>query len=162
MNSPLFNKFRPFPLGMCNVPGEGVFYIERQPNRKTEQGIISSMLDETLITTAPPMGKLSKSRYVGGAVSCYGSAFRACVMAEHPTAEECLVNLLDPEIVNTAAAFHRHFALARGPLNMLFLAYKTDIVGILPRNDFSQVRIGKDFRHTREVIEELKLFQSII
>jgi hypothetical protein len=38
MNSPLFNKFRPYPLGMCNTKGQRAYYLERQPNRKTEQG----------------------------------------------------------------------------------------------------------------------------
>jgi hypothetical protein len=57
MNSPLFNKFRPYPLGMCNIKGSGCYYIERQPNRKTEQGLISSMLFETLITVAPQQAK---------------------------------------------------------------------------------------------------------
>ena len=30
MNSPAFNKYRPFPLGMLNVSGK-TFYMERQP-----------------------------------------------------------------------------------------------------------------------------------
>lgn len=156
MNSPLFNKFRPYPLGMCNIKGSGTYYIERQPNRKTEQGLVSSMLFETQISTAPATTKRT------GTVDVYGPGFRACVMAEHPSAAECLANLLDPDIVNSAAAFNRNFALVRGPIEMLFLAYKHDIIGVLPKNNFECVRLGREFHHTKEVVEGLNLFQTIM
>jgi hypothetical protein len=44
---------------------------------------------------------------------------------------------------------------------MIFLAYKTDIVGILPDNTLSSLKIGKAFKHVREAVEELKLFNTI-
>jgi hypothetical protein len=157
MNSPLFNRFRPYPLGMCNTHGGGTYYIERQPNRKTEQGLLASMLYETKINCIPDQGAKGFR-----SIDIYGKAFKECVMGLYPTAQECLVNLLDPEVVNEAAAFNREFALVRGPLNMLFLAYKYDIVAVLPKNDFSMVRIGRDYHHTKEVIENLGLFQSIL
>jgi hypothetical protein len=155
MNSPLFNKFRPYPLGMCNIKGSGTYYIERQPNRKTEQGLISSMLNETQITAAPQQAKRV------GSVDVYGVAFKSCIMGDHPSAAECLANLTDPDILNDAAAFSREFALVRGPIGMLFLAYKHDVVGVLPNNDFSCVRLGREFHHTKEVVEKLGLFSSI-
>jgi hypothetical protein len=157
MNSPLFNRFRPYPLGMCNTKGGGTYYIERQPNRRTEQGLLSAMLQETPINVSPtsiPRGRMS--------VDIYGAAFKDCVMGKYPSAQECLVNLLDPEVVNEAAAFHREFALVRGPLSMLFLAYKHDIVGVLPKNDFSMVRLGRDHHHCKEVIENLGVFSAIL
>lgn len=156
MNSPKFNKFRPYPLGMCNIKGSGTYYIERQPNRKTEQGLISSMLFETLISVAPQQAKRV------GSVDIYGPAFRSCVLGDHPSAEECLANLSDPEILNDAAAFHREFALVRGPIGMLFLAYKHDIVGVLPNNGFDCIRLGREFTHTKEVVEKLGIFQTIM
>jgi hypothetical protein len=52
MNSPKFNKFRPFPLGMCNSNGR-CYFLERQPLRpKVEQGLIRSMVTEKQITLA--------------------------------------------------------------------------------------------------------------
>lgn len=157
MNSPLFNRFRPYPLGMCNSKGGGCQYIERQPNRKTEQGLLSSMLQETVLSTAPQSQPRRQTT-----VDVYGRAFKDCVMGNYPSPQECLSNLLDPEVVNDAAAFHREFALVRGPLNMLFLAYKYDIVGVLPKNSFEAVRLGHDFHHTKEVVEQLGLFQCIM
>lgn len=157
MNSPLFNKFRPYPLGMCNIKGDGTYYVERQPNRKTEQGLISSMLDETRISTSP-----STAPRRSGYVEVYGSAFRDCVMGKYPTAAECLANLIDPDVVNDAAAFHRDFALVRGPIDMLFVAYKHDIIGVLPKNNFDYIRLGREFHHTKEVVEGLGVFQSIM
>jgi hypothetical protein len=156
MNSPLFNKFRPYPLGMCNIKGSGTYYIERQPNRKTEQGLISSMLYETPISTSP-----ARVNRHGGTIDVYGTAFRDCVMGKYPTAAECLSNLLDPDVTNDAAAFSREFALVRGPIDILFVAYKHDIIGMLPTNDFSCIRLGREFHHTKEVVEALGVFQSI-
>lgn len=155
MNSPLFNKFRPYPLGMCNIKGSSAYYIERQPNRKTEQGLISSMLYETPVSTDVQ----AKKRI--GTIDVYGPAFRDCVIGDYPSAKECLAGLSDPSILNDAVAFSREFAFARGPIGMIFLAYKHDIIGVLPRGDFGCVRIGRDFCHTKEVVAELGLFQDI-
>jgi hypothetical protein len=154
MDSPLFNKFRPYPLGMCNY-GTGAMYLERQPNRKTEQGLTASMLCETVLSLDPqPIKRV-------GSISVYGKQFRDCVLGKYPSAMECLQNLLDPDIENTAVAFDRKFGLVRGPIDMIFLAYKGDIVGVLPRNNFSEVRLGRDFKHVKEVAAELGLFQII-
>lgn len=157
MNSPLFNKFRPYPLGMVNIKGSGVYYVERQPNRKTEQGLISSMLNETPISTSP-----STAPRRSGSIDVYGEAFKNCVMGKYPTAAECLTNLLDPDVTNDAAAFDRNFALVRGPIEMLFVAYKHDVVGVLTKNNLDCIRLGREFHHTKEVVEKLGVFQSIL
>ncbi len=163
MNSPAFNKFRPYPLGMCNYE-DRVFYLERQPNRKTEQGLTHSMVVCQRINL--DIMDNGKARMGGGRNGCmvdlYGPGFRDCIMGVHPSAQECLDNLKDPEIINEAAAFHRQFALVRGPLGMIFLAYKADIVGVLPNRDLSVLRLGREFSHTREVIELLRTFDTII
>lgn len=157
MNSPLFNKFRPYPLGMANIKGGGVYFMERQPNRKTEQGLIQTMLHETEISTA-----ISTVPRRHATLDIYGSAFKDCVMGNYPLAQECLDNLLDPEVVNTAAAFHREFAFVRGPIGMIFMAYRRDIIGVLPKGDFQCIRLGHEFHHTKEVVEKLGIFQSIM
>jgi len=157
MNSSKFNKFRPYPLGMCNV-GTRTVYLERQPQRKTEQGLTKSMLFESLITT----GSREEARQRAASVDLFTPAFKACVLAEHPSAQSCLDALLDPKIENESAAFHRNFAFVRGPIEMVFLAYKSDIIGVLPKNNFDYIRLGRGFRHTKEVVQDLGLFKTII
>jgi hypothetical protein len=158
INSPLFNKFRPFPLGMCNSDGN-TYYLERTPNRKTEQGLIATMISESIISTAV-QSNAGKMPY--GNIALFSKEFEACVMADFPPAVICLKALTNPSIDNTAVAFHRYFALCRGPIDTLFLAYKADIVGVLPNNDFSRLKLGKEFEHTREVVEDLHLFNQIV
>ena len=160
MNSPAFNKFRPYPLGMCNYDGR-VLYLERQPQRKTEQGLTPSMVAFQRINLSIADNGKAQSRS-GCMVDLYSASFRDCIMGVHPSAQECLDNLKNPEILNEAAAFHRQFALVRGPLGMIFLAYKTDIVGVLPNRDLTVLRLGREFGHTREVIELLHIFDTII
>lgn len=158
LNSPLFNRFKPYPLGMCNF-GNKTYYIERQPNRKTEQGLIRSMLDVTQLTAATtPDTDTSRGYYE---IDMLHPAFRDCILNAHPTAQDCLSNLLDPKIVNVAAGFNRNFAFVRGPIGMIFLAYKSDIVGVLPNHDIGTVRLGREFRHTKEAVEQLGLFNNI-
>ncbi len=156
MNSPLFNKFRPFPLGMCDV-GKHTYFVERQPNRKTEQGLVRSMLYENLIST----GAIEQFRGLGN-INLYGKEFRDTIMGKYPSPEICLTELLDPNTENYSHGFHRNFALARGPIDMLFLAYKSDIVGVLTNSNFGVLKLGKKFGHTREAIADLQLFTNIL
>ena len=156
MNSPHFNKFRPFPLGMCNDDGR-VFYNERQPTRKTEQGLTSSMVvSEPVSLTKSPVNRFR------GETNIFTEGFRECILGAYPTAVECLENLKDPTISNEAAAFNRCFAFVRGPIDMMFLAYKNNVVGVLPTSDFSSVRLGRDFAHVKEAVQSLNLFTSVI
>lgn len=159
MNSPKFNKFRPFDLGMCNA-GTQTYYLERQPVRPSmTQGLTRGGLCEYLVTAA---GRTNEPRRMSTQnIDLMSPSFLACVKADHPSAKECLSNLLDPGVDNEAAAFHRDFAFVRGPIDMLFLAYKTDVVGILPKNDFRFLRLGRKFKQCREVVEELNLFGEI-
>lgn len=152
MNSPLFNKFRPFELGMCNT-GTSTLYLERQPTRATSQGMSESMLSQYVIS----LGKNTKH----SRMRLYSAQMRSCILGEYPSFSDCLKNLLDKDVENDAAAFHRQFALVRGPLNTLFLAYKSDVVAFLPNSDTSCVQISSDFRHTKEVINDLQVFQNI-
>jgi hypothetical protein len=157
MNSPLFNKFRPFPLGMCNL-GKHVYFLERRPARKTEQGLITQMLD---IEDIKVMADSGKGKVPHHCFSMFNNDFRACVKGEYPTAASCLAALKNPKVRNNAAAFHREFAFVRGPLDTLYLAYRDQVVGLLPSDDFSSVRLGKKYAYTREVVQGLNLFQTI-
>jgi hypothetical protein len=154
MNSPLFNKFRPFPLGMYNSR-ERAFYLERQPNRRSEQGLTYPMISFSPVFSNK--GRVEKQEF-----NFYSSEFKSCVIGSHPSAQDCLDALNNPEVGNESVAFHRNFAFVRGPLEVLFLAYKSDIVAVLPDCDFSAVRLGKQFSHTREVVEDLGLFNKIL
>lgn len=169
MNSPHFNKYRPFPLGMCNntttdmnkkMSWAGTYYLERQPVRPSmSQGLTRNMICEHEVSAKPirdnPKGA------PGTYIDMMSPAFLSCVLGEHPSAKECLSNLLDPAIENEAVAFHRDFALIRGPIDMIFLGYKADVIGLLPKNNFEYLRLGRKFSQCKEVVEELGLFSSI-
>ena len=149
-----FNKFRPYELGMYWAP-PNVYYVERQPNRKTEQGLIASMvvasrlnLEENIKATSSPVDMLGPEMYM-------------CIKGEHPSPKRCIEALTADKYTNTAAAFHRHFAFMRGPVDSLFLAYKSNTIGILPHGDLSQVKLAKNFTYTKEVVDELHLFEDI-
>lgn len=169
MNSPHFNKYRPFPLGMCNyttigfnnkIQWSGTYYLERQPARPSmSQGLTRNMICEHLVSASPRRDN-PKDR-LGTQIDVMSPAFLSCVKADHPSAKECLENLLDPDIENEAVAFHRDFALIRGPIDMIFLGYKADVIGVLPKNNFEYLRIGRKFRQCKEVVEELGLFANV-
>lgn len=157
MNSPEFNRFRPFSLGMVNKSGS-VIYLERQPTRHTQQGLTQTMMNQTRLSVAGPIPPgLSR-----GAVDLVSRELASTIKNEYPTLQECLDNLKDPNITNEGAAFHREFAIMRGPLDTFYLAYKHDIVGILPNSDTSTVRIAQKFSYTKEVVAELNVFSSIV
>jgi hypothetical protein len=86
MDSKHFNKFRPFPLGMCNI-GVKTFYLERQPQRNREQGLTRSMLYETAVSTS---NRGANARAPAVTTDIFTAAFKACVLADHPSAQECL------------------------------------------------------------------------
>jgi hypothetical protein len=154
MSSALFDKFRPFPLGMCNH-GKQVYYCERQPVRpRTEQGLTRNMITATAISLG--------TERVPSSMDPVSPQMRACILGDHPKAEEVLDALVSGRYDNEAVAFHRHFAFVRGPIGMVFLAYKTDVIGVLPKNNFEYVRLGDEFKQNKEVVENLKLFNNII
>lgn len=154
MNSPLFNKFRPFPLGMVNYRG-AVTYVERQPTRHTQQGLMSSMMSQI------PIGLEKLGNRRPNPVDMNGRDMYNTIKGLYPSVDECVKNLNNPDIANTAVAFDRHFAFVRGPLGILFLAYKHDIVGYLPHGDLSSVVLGIEFGHTKEVVSALGVFKEI-
>jgi hypothetical protein len=156
MNSPLFRRFKPFPLGMCNSQGR-VIHIERSPTRKTEQGLTYSMMSQTHLRLLQ-----DNNHRMWNNVDLHSAEFYACIKGAYPTQEACFQALNDPEIANTGAAFHRQCALIRGPIGMLFLAYKNDIVGIFPHNDRTLLKLGDNFKHLKEVIEINCDFERIV
>lgn len=156
MDSPLFNKFRPFPLGMVNSGGSA-YYIERAPQRpKMEQGLIPSALYETLVT-AGSSGKTSFQH-----VSLYSETFRDCILGKYPTPNEVLIKIKSGNFINESVAFNRYFALVKGPIDMLFLAYKGDVIGVLPYSNFDNLKLGKEFLYLKEAVNDLALFNVLM
>ncbi len=155
MTSAKFNNYRPFPLGMCNTDGGGVAYIRRSPTRHTQQGLNSSAMNVQMLTM-----EKNGNRYAPRGVPMTSAAFSECVTAAHPSFKEVLSNLLDDDVQNEGAAFDREFALLRGPLDLLFLYYKEDAIGLVSK-DGKEATISKKFKHTKEVTENLKIFDKV-
>lgn len=160
INSPGFNRFRPFPLGMIN--GEGrVRYWERTPLRHSEQGLTRNAVIEHWLSLVPDNSPYSRGggRNYPGALT--GSDVANCITATHPSLEEVLKGLRDPEDNSEGVAFHRHFAVMKGPLDVMYLAYKTQVIGLIGEGEKPGVLIGRDFKHYKEVVEETKVFSFI-
>lgn len=149
MNSPKFNKYRPFPLGMCNYVG-GVHFLERRPLRQTHQGLIDLMMASTPIT----MSKIHKAPKP----SIFSLEFADTVMGLYPSFSECIDALSDERVTNESVAFDRNFAVLRGPVDGLYLAYKHDVVGMI---EGKSLRLGPGFKHTKEVIQKTGLFTTV-
>lgn len=166
LSSPHFRNFRPFPLGMMNLitkdkAGKTVdcetLYLERQPNRLTQQGLIRSMIYVSPVNAAmsrPPSA-------VNYQFDTWSEDFHDCIMGVYPSIETCISKMTDVNVANEAAAFHRNFAIVRGPIGMLFLSYKADIVGVLDNKNLSSLTVGREYKYTREVISDLHVFNTI-
>lgn len=158
MNSPSFKKFRPFPLGMINYRGRAI-YLERQPTRKSEQGLTQSMVTENFLTLNTDQNV--KTSGMGRSVDIFCQEMHDCILANHPSARAALEGMLNPDIENQSVAFARDFAFIRGPMGMIFFCYKADCIGMLPNNDFDRIKISKQFIHCKEVVEALRIFDTI-
>lgn len=158
MNSPKFNRFRPFPLGMANIHGR-VQYLERTPTRHTQQGLTETMIYRQTFSFG---GNTEKKRAINQ-FNFLGIEMYNTIMGNYPSAKDVLVAMNDPEIGggNEATAFHRYFAFVRGPLDLMFLAYKEKTVGYMPHGDLSKIIIPPDYRYTKEVVSDLCLFEDI-
>lgn len=154
LNSPAFNRFRPFPLGMLNTGG-GSIYLERTPERRTYQGLTRSAIRSVTVNLT-----VKKERRECP-VHLYGPEFTDCVKAAHPKAEEVLENMLRADNGNTAVACHRDFAIIRGPLDTFYLGHKDKVVGFVPPTKRPEVELGKGFSYLKETVEELKQFTDI-
>lgn len=153
LNSPKFNRFQPFPLGMINSNGRAT-YLERSPARHTQQGLTGSMIHTVHVDMTAAKGGPRNA-------SVYNKGIRSCILGLHPDPDQCLTGLTDKGVSNTSVAFHRYFAFVKGPLNLLFLAYKGDIVGFLPDKNLSAVKVCDEHSYVREVIDELAIFNRI-
>lgn len=153
MNSPLFNKYRPFPLGMANRSGNAIF-VERHPTRKTEQGLTESML----VQHTPNLDNTSTK---GNYINILSKQMVDCINGTFPSYEEVIQNLRDPDVMNKSAAFSRQFCVVRGPIETLFLGYKTDVIGLIDGNNIKSVKLASKFLYTKEAVQALNIFTTI-
>lgn len=155
MNSPKFNMFRPFSLGYCHV-GDKLIYLQRQPLRRTEQGLSSSMIIEYLVNfSGADLPKPSRTLHFPS------QPIREAIIGKYPTLQECVSNLMDPQVTNKGAAFHRDFAILRGPIETLFLIYQESVVGFIENHESLSVKLSKKYVHLREKLQELGQFRRV-
>jgi hypothetical protein len=153
INDPLFNRFRPFPLGYMSM-GLGVGYLERIPIRpRMEQGLISSGI--VVVTDDPKMSHFGQTHW-------HSKEFRDCILGDHHDINVVIAALLDSSVDNYASPFDREFALELTSLDMMALLYRGDAIGSLPNKDTSKVLLLKEFRHYREVVEDLEIFDTVV
>lgn len=153
MNSPLFNRFRPFPLGMLNQDCHAIYTVRQPVRPKTEQGLTLQMLYTKKVAPS------NTENFTH--VDMYSEGFYDCIMGNYPSPKVALEGVTSTKFENQSVGFHREFALVRGPLDLVFLAYKDEIIGVLPRGDFTEVMIGRKFLHTKEAVDDLNLFYDI-
>lgn len=158
INSPGFNRFRPFPLGMLNHEGRVKFW-ERAPLRHSEQGLTRNAVSEHYLT-------LDKNNPYGGggrntSANLVGKHVADCITANHPSFEEVIKNLRDKDDATEGAAFHRNFAVLKAPMDVLYLAYKTEVIGLIGEGEKPGVLIGRQYKHYKEVVEETNVFSFL-
>lgn len=156
LNSPLFAKFRPFPLGMCDTNGV-TYYCERAPVRATYQGLNRDMVNSALVT----LDAVSRKTRYGGSPEIWSKDFYNTIKGLYMSPQEALGHLTSGKVKNVSLSFHRLFCFIRGPVNTTFLSYKGEIVGVLPNNDLTQLNLIKKYFYTQEVITELGVFEKI-
>lgn len=162
MNSPKFNNYRPFSLGMVNM-SDRVYYCRRQPTRHTQQGLTQTMLNVSPVslTASSAEEALAPYRGRGANVSITSYQLGDAIRNIYPDYKEVITNLNDDQVANQACAFHREFAAVRGPLNLLFLAYKDEIVGLLDGESGDKLVLEKRYSYVKEVAETTGVFSTI-
>ena len=155
MNSPAFNRFRPFPLGMLNHRGRA-YYVTRQPYRMAkEQGLIQDMVISKRVSN--PSLDMS---WRPSPINIHSKDFHNLVVGDYPEYCEAYHHMSSPACSNEGVAFCRDMAIVNGPCNSLLLAFRDEIVGVLLSS--CTVKLEDKFWFLREALEESNIFQSII
>lgn len=168
LGSPLFNKFRPFPLGNVNYGGS-VIYTERTPTRNTNQGLRERSVYALNVLPVPNPTSGSGTKRSGShnynnetSMDIRCTEFYNTMCGLYPSIQEILEAFKDPSVINTGVAFHREFSVFRGPLDMLILCYRDEGIGLLTNGDLSSVTIGKKYAYLKETIQELGCFNYVV
>lgn len=146
LSSPLFDKFRPFPLGMMHSNGM-VSYLERRPLRKSEQGLLNSGVKYNEVQLR---GRFEKPNF-------WGKSMRDCILGIYPSVIDVLEKL---KAGACGFGISRDMALIAGPVGTVFLVYQTEIVGHLNPEEMS-VRVTPEHGYSIEAIRESGLFSYV-
>jgi hypothetical protein len=153
MNSPLFGKFRPFPLGMVKLSPDKMVYTERSPTRRVEQGLVQRMVRATIFNVACLDGARGSS--FGWQTPC----FRDTIMGVYPTPQEALKFLSFDE--NYAAPYSRFDGFVKSIAEEIFVVHKNNRVGSLPSGDLSVLRLNREYRYLIEYYQESGIYSSV-
>lgn len=162
MNSPYFNKFRPFPLGMVNIGGHAK-YLSRTPVRSRLQGLADNSLIETPIddyeaTSPPPVIPVRRGREKN--VQWCSQEMEDCFKGDYPSFAETAEALDNAEIANHSVAFSRELALVRGFCGIRFLANKSGIIGQY-HGKTNAVLLSPELKYLKESLEETGFFRLV-
>lgn len=162
-NSPHFNRFRPFPLGMANCQGKA-FYLYRRPLRSRLQGLSDNALLETCVekieaTFTGLEVQQARATRLGRerTVQWCSESMEDCFKGNYPTFEECIDAFKDTSVLNSSVAFHREFAIVKGFCGIIYLANKSGIVGFYREED-NTLHLNPKLFFLKESLEDLRLF----
>lgn len=147
INSPKFNRFRPFQMGYANIFDTGVrhaSFLSRVPSRQSRQGLSRQLLTSIIPALCTPERRHQGVQYES-AITAAG--FAEMVKGEFPKAEEAL-DLLDND---TSMAVSRKFAVQRDSFGMLFLYAGPDRVGVVRSNE---ILLAPNKMYLREEIQD--------
>ena len=150
INSPKFNKFRPFELGNVNYLHKDTIYVvnvERLPVRTRVQGTTST---NTRITT---VNKKSGLIFNFSNLTMNEGFVEMC-KGVYPSLKE----FFDSGVYEIALS--RNFAVVKGEATGLFSIYHgTDHIGVM--NSKAAIFVFPKFKYLKEVLEESRIFNSV-
>lgn len=125
-------SYKPLRTGYCNLR-DRVSYVQRVPVRRWKHGLHINNLE---------CDEARKEAFMST------KAFSAMLRGDYPSFEKA-IGLVENR---KAIAFHRLYALERGNLGLVWLAYRGYRVGWLERD---AIRLGDDYKFLREELDEV-------
>lgn len=151
INSPKFNRFRPFELGNMNLLASGVIYpyrLERVPVRTRTQGTTQTN------TRLNPLFPELRNPNFGFNSLLYNEGFVEMCRGVYPTWDEYI------ETGIPSCALSRDIAIRLSEdTGLRFLKYKELYAGIVTEKGV--VALYPKYNYLREAIEELKVFSGV-
>lgn len=149
IDSPLFNKFRPFDMGNVNFLHNGVISpirIERTPARTRVQGTTGANCRISMIHKGTPA-------VANWSMILQNEGFVEMCKGVYPTFREFL------DSGAPAVCISSDFTVSKGESGLIGLAYRFDKIGIV--NTKGMVFLFPKYKYLKEMLEELKDFTGI-
>lgn len=146
LNSPRFNRFRPFQMGFLNYFEDGAkncMFTSRQTARRNRQGLTK---DTFAAHTVDGQQKNLDLRICSGRES-----FAEMVNGIYPSFDEA-VDALTP---NSAVAFDRNYAVRMDPTGLVTLYRKKERIGLI-RKDTKEVYLFQLKQYYREEMATIR------